>query len=114
MKEPFLHNWMTQLRKGLLELCILNALRTRPKHGYEIVGTLREIHGLMIAEATIYRLLNRLRREGFVTAEAEKSRLGPPRKRHRLTARGETQLRTMNRHWAAMSDRITALCGQAT
>ena len=114
MKEPFLHNWMAQLRKGVLELCILNALRTGPKHGYEIVGALREVHGLMVAEATVYRVLDRLRREGYIAAEIEKSRLGPPRKCHCLTAVGETQLRTMNRHWAAMSDRIADICGPGT
>ena len=52
--DRFLDNWSVQVRKGLLEFCILNALSGQRLYGYDIVKTLRAVDGLVIGEGTIY------------------------------------------------------------
>jgi len=102
MEYRFFDNWSTQLRKGMLELCILNAIRGTRIYGYDIVRKLRVIDGLMIGEGTIYPILSRLRREGFVRTNIEESPEGPARKYYRLTERGEEMLTQMNIYWQAI------------
>ena len=92
-------NWTTQLRKGILELCILNSLSGRRRYGYEIVRTLSEIESLVVSEGTIYPILNRFKREALVRTTIEESPDGPPRKYYELTDKGRTQLKRMNEHW---------------
>jgi PadR family transcriptional regulator PadR len=95
----FLDNWSTQLRKGLLELCTLNAIRSGRLYGYDIVKMLSSIEGLVIGEGTIYPILSRLKREGLVETSLEESPEGPARKYYQLTRRGEEVLAAMNEHW---------------
>jgi len=102
MDNRFFDNWSTQIRKGMLELCILNAIRGNRVYGYHIVRQLRLIDGLMIAEGTIYPILSRLRREGFVRTNIEESPEGPARKYYQLTKRGEETLVQMNIYWQAI------------
>lgn len=109
MDNTFHDNWTTQLRKGLLELCVLNALRGRRLYGYDTVRRLREIEGLVISEGTIYPILSRFRREGLVVAALEESSEGPARKYYELTARGEKLLERMNRTWELMVDGLETL-----
>jgi PadR family transcriptional regulator PadR len=97
MESP--DNWTTQLRKGILELCILNSLSGSRRYGYEIVRTLSEIESLVVSEGTIYPILNRFKREALVRTTIEESPGGPPRKYYELTSKGRTQLKWMNEHW---------------
>ena len=99
MSDKFFDNWATQLRKGMLEFCILNAIRDTSLYGYDIVRTLREIEGLVISEGTIYPILSRLKREGFVKTKIKESSEGPPRKYYQLTKAGENMLKKMNEYW---------------
>lgn len=99
MENRFFDNWATQLRKGMLEFCILNAIRGNSLYGYDIVRTLRGIEGLVISEGTIYPILSRLKREGLVGTTIKESREGPPRKYYELTAKGEKMLGRMNHYW---------------
>ena len=92
-------NWTTQLRKGILELCILNALSGSRRYGYEIVRKLSEIESLVVSEGTIYPILNRFKREALVRTTIEESSDGPPRKYYELTEKGRTQLSWMNDRW---------------
>ena len=89
-------NWIVQVRKGVLELCILNALAGRECYGYDLVRTLREIPGLDVTEGTLYPLLSRLRVQGFVQTRLEESSDGPARKYYSLTAQGRRNLGLMN------------------
>ena len=57
----YLDNWIVQVRKGLIELCILNALEAEERYGYDLVRTLVDLPGLGVTEGTIYPLLSRLR-----------------------------------------------------
>jgi PadR family transcriptional regulator PadR len=99
MDNPFLGNWATQLRKGMLELCILNSIQGTSLYGYDIVRKLRNIEGLVISEGTIYPILSRLKREGFAQATIKESTEGPPRKYYELTDKGQTILNEMNDYW---------------
>lgn len=109
MSEPFHENWATQLRKGLLELSILNALCGRRLYGYELVKRLGEIDSLVVSEGTIYPILSRLRSEQYLKTSIEESSGGPPRKYYELTDRGRAQLRRMNAHWQQLQDAIEHL-----
>ncbi len=109
METDFAANWTTQLRKGLLELCVLNILRDRRLYGYDIVKTLRAIEGLVISEGTVYPILSRLKGEGFVTTSIEESSGGPARKYYELTGAGHRQLDWMNEYWQRLNDAMTGL-----
>lgn len=111
--SPFFDNWTTQLRKGLLEFSILNALRTERRYGYDIVRILRNVDGLVIGEGTIYPLLNRLKQEGFVRATLQESPEGPARKYYQLTEFGTRQLREMNVYWKKMQSGIAELAKES-
>lgn len=111
--SAFFDNWTTQLRKGLLEFSILNALRTERRYGYDIVRILRSVDGLVISEGTIYPLLNRLKQEGFVRATLEESSEGPARKYYQLTDLGLRQLREMNVYWKKMQSGIAKLARES-
>ncbi|MGB7158542.1 MAG: PadR family transcriptional regulator [Tepidisphaeraceae bacterium] len=109
MDTPFFDNWVTQLRKGMLELCILNSISGQRLYGYDIVKSLRGTDGLVISEGTIYPILSRLHREGFVTTDLEESTSGPPRKYYELTKAGQDQLTRMNEYWQTIENGIDGL-----
>ena len=103
MNAKFFDNWTNQLRKGVLELCILNDIRNRKMYGYEIVRRLRKIDGLIISEGAIYPILSRLKRQGLVETSIQESAEGPARKYYKLTEEGEEMIAQMNAHWQAIS-----------
>lgn len=104
-----LNNWQTQVRKGLLELAVLNLLRDTQRHGYEMVQTLKKLHGLKIREGNIYPILARLQTDGAIKSKVKPSRDGPPRKYFELTAAGKSDLEQMNTHWDEVIDSITGV-----
>lgn len=95
-------NWTVQMRKGVLDLCILNALRKREWYGYELVKALVAIPGVGVAEGSIYPLLSRLRKQGLVSTRLEESVEGPARRYYRLTAAGERQAEAMSAYFGKM------------
>ena len=103
MNNKFFDNWTNQVRKGMLELCILNDIRNRKMYGYEIVRRLREIEGLVISEGAIYPILSRLKRQGFVETSIRESAEGPARKYYELTGQGREMVSRMNDYWRAIS-----------
>jgi PadR family transcriptional regulator PadR len=102
-------NWTTQLRKGVLELCILNIIGAGRIYGYDIVRQLRLIDALVVSEGTIYPILSRLKRDGLVRTTLEESPSGPARKYYELTRRGEQLLTDMNRYWETLTREISDL-----
>ena len=102
--NDFFDNWTVQVRKGLLELCILNALAERERYGYDLVKTLLGIPGLGVTEGTLYPLLSRLRVQGLITARLEESSEGPVRKYYSLTKEGRTIMTAMNRYLATLQE----------
>jgi len=104
-----LDNWQTQLRKGLLDIVILNLLQHGRCHGYEMVQTLKQINGLKIREGNIYPILARLQTDGLVTCDSEPSTDGPPRKYFELTKQGQKTLADMNSHWSLIIESIKSI-----
>jgi len=109
MNDQFLDNWATQMRKGLLDLCVLNAVVHRRMYGYDIVRTLRGVEGLVISEGTIYPLLSRLKRDGLVRTALEESSEGPARKYYELTPHGRRALGRMNAQWNTIVDGVGSI-----
>lgn len=97
MSEIF-DKWTVQARKGLLELCILNALEGQERYGYELVKTLVAVPGLFVSESTLYPLLSRLRVQGLLKTRLEESSEGPARKYYSLTRKGKQAAAQMNDH----------------
>ena len=96
--RDYFDNWTVQVRKGILEFLILNALRSRERYGYELVKSLVEAPGLGVTEGTVYPLLSRLRLQGLVTTRLEESDEGPARKYYALSADGQRMVAWMNEH----------------
>jgi PadR family transcriptional regulator PadR len=96
--DDFFDNWTVQVRKGVLEVCILNALADQERYGYELVKTLAAIPGLGVTEGTLYPLLSRLRVQGYITARLEESSEGPARKYYALTTEGRKMMKVMNEY----------------
>lgn len=101
--------WVTQLRKGLIEYCVLKVLSSGESYGYEIVQRLRTMDSLAITECTVYPILTRLRNDGYLNVRAENSPNGPPRRYYALTSLGRDRLREMNAYWVALHDAINGL-----
>lgn len=101
MKELF-ENWTVQMRKGVLDLCILKALSAAEWYGYALVKALVAVPGVGVAEGSIYPLLARLRRQGLVTTRLEESREGPARKYYAATAEGRALAREMELYFVEM------------
>jgi len=101
-------NWRSQLRKGWLELAILVTLWDGRLYGLEILRRLADLE-LIVAEGTIYPLLNRLRDDSLVRAEWEESDSGHPRKYYSLTANGRRRTLSMAQESAGLIEQMRAL-----
>lgn len=102
MTVPPPGDWTSQLRRGVLELCILRLLRHRPSYGYEIVTTLDALGPLAAGENTVYPLLRRLKADRYLETFTRESPAGPPRQYYRLTADGRRRLAAIEKEWADM------------
>ena len=102
MSVPALADFTSQLRRGVLELCILQLLRREASYGYEIVTTLESLGPLAAGENTVYPLLRRLKADGQLDTFMKESAAGPPRQYYRLTAAGRQRLATLEKEWVAM------------
>jgi PadR family transcriptional regulator PadR len=103
---PVLTDWTSQLRRGVLELCLLRVLRDEPSYGYEIVTRMDSLGPLASGENTIYPLLRRLKAEGLLETFFRDSPAGPPRQYYRVTADGRRRLGALTREWTAMADAV--------
>ncbi len=77
----------TQLKKGILELCVLAVLDKKDCYGYELVSEISK--NIEISDGTIYPILRRLNQEGYFTTYLQESQEGPPRKYYKLTDIGK-------------------------
>ena len=91
--DDFFDNWTVQVRKGVLELCLLSALDAGEHYGYALVKRLSATPGLSVAEGSIYPLLSRMKSAGLVDSRLEESSSGPARKYYQLTEAGRDRLR---------------------
>lgn len=98
-----------QLRRGVLEFCVLALLRDGERYSFQIVQALTEVEGLVTTEGTLYPLLSRLRRDGVVDTSWQESPSGPPRRYYRLTADGEAALAAFTAEWARFRASVDTL-----
>ena len=107
---------LSQLRRGVLEYCVLALLREGERYGFDLVRTLGEVDGLVTSEGTLYPLLSRLRKDGVVDTSWRESAAGPPRRYYRLTAAGRTALDAFALEWTRFRDAVDELllAGSAT
>ena len=93
-----IENTKAQMRKGVLEYCILSILKDEDAYVAEILGTLKDAK-MLVVEGTIYPLLTRLKNAGLLNYRWEESTSGPPRKYYGLTETGKIFLSGLNTTW---------------
>lgn len=86
-----------QLKKGVLELCVLSVLSKKDCYGYELVSELSK--NISISDGTIYPILRRLTTDGYFTNYLQESQEGPTRKYYRLTELGFKTKEQLEREW---------------
>ena len=104
--------WHEQLRRGGLELAVMLAVSSGPKYGLEIIDHLDGQRDLTLPEGTIYPLLARLARDGYLKAEWRQTE-PHPRKYYQLTAAGRKRLAEMCGSWRAFNDKVELLMSEA-
>lgn len=100
---------LSQLRRGVVEYCVLSLLDDEPVYGFDLVRRLGEVGGMVISEGTIYPLLSRLRREGRVSTTWAESESGPPRRYYSLTPDGRASLAAFASEWCRFRDAVDSL-----
>jgi PadR family transcriptional regulator PadR len=93
-----IENVKAQMRKGILELCILSILDKGEAYPSDILKELKEAK-LLVVEGTLYPLLTRLKNSGILTYRWEESTSGPPRKYYQLTELGKSVSKEMESSW---------------
>ncbi|MDT0552727.1 MAG: PadR family transcriptional regulator [Bacteroidetes bacterium MedPE-SWsnd-G1] len=93
-----IENTKAQMRKGVLEFCILSILNDKDAYTSEILEHLKGAK-LLVVEGTVYPLLTRLKNAGLLNYRWEESTSGPPRKYYGLTETGKLFLKELNTTW---------------
>jgi PadR family transcriptional regulator PadR len=102
-------NPITQLRRGVLEFCVLSLLREDARYGFDLVRRLGEVDGMVTSEGTIYPLLSRLRRDGWVQTSWQESESGPPRRYYAISPDGRQALAGFTSEWRRFRDSVDEL-----
>ena len=106
-----IENTKAQMRKGVLEYCILSILRDQDAYVAEILSTLKDAK-MLVVEGTIYPLLTRLKNAGLLSYRWEESTSGPPRKYYGLTETGRLFLKELNTTWDNLQNAVTLVTRQ--
>ena len=101
-----------QLKKGVLELCVLALLSRGDAYGYDIASRLAE--AIAMAEGTVYPLMRRMQSDGLVETYLVESPSGPSRKYYRLTAAGRASFTAQRAAWRAFASAVDATLGDAS
>ena len=105
-------NTKAQMRKGVLEYCILSTLSRGEAYPTDIIDSLKDAK-LIVVEGTLYPLLTRLKNSGYLTYRWEESRSGPPRKYYKLTTVGQKFLNELDQTWEELSQAVRKTTRQA-
>ncbi len=108
-----IENTKAQMRKGVLEYCILSVLKDQDAYVAEILETLKDAK-LLVVEGTIYPLLTRLKNAGLLTYRWEESTGGPPRKYYSLTETGKTFLLELSKTWDELQTAVNIVTNSKT
>ncbi len=101
-------NVRAQMRKGVLEYCILCILSRKEAYASSILEELKAV-GMLVVEGTLYPLLIRQKNQGLLSYRWEESPQGPPRKYYVITDKGRAQLEEMDAAWQEMVQSINTL-----
>jgi PadR family transcriptional regulator PadR len=99
-----------QLKKGVLEMCVLALLSKGDNYAYDIASRMAEAVGM--GEGTIYPLMRRMQNEGLVSTYLRESDSGPPRKYYSLTKAGATALKAQVQDWLAFESAVKKILGE--
>ncbi len=103
-----IENAKAQMRKGVLEYCILSILAKKDSYASDILQKLKEAK-LIVVEGTLYPLLTRQKNAGFLSYRWEESTQGPPRKYYKLTEAGVKFLDEMDNSWAELVKAVESI-----
>ena len=99
-----------QLKKGVLEMCVLTLLSRGDSYGYEIFSRLEALIGM--GEGTIYPLMRRMQGEGLVSTYLVESAVGAPRKYYTITAQGRRTLIAQRGEWKEFQSSVENILGE--
>jgi len=108
-----IENTKAQMRKGVLEFCILSILKDGEAYTNDILDTLKDAK-MLVVEGTIYPLLTRLKNAGLLNYRWEESTGGPPRKYYELTETGKLFLKELNTTWGALHQAVDKVTSEKT
>ncbi len=108
-----IENTKAQMRKGVLEYCILSVLKNKDAYVAEILNTLKDAK-LLVVEGTIYPLLTRLKNAGLLSYRWEESTSGPPRKYYGLTETGQLFLKELTTTWDELRHAVNMVTSTKT
>lgn len=106
-----LENTKAQMRKGVLEFCILCILSEKDAYPSEIIEAMKDAK-LIVVEGTLYPLLMRLKNEGQLSYEWKESTSGPPRKYYKLTDAGKAFLKELYSSWSELVDSVNLIANK--
>ncbi|MCH9660683.1 MAG: PadR family transcriptional regulator [Bacteroidetes bacterium] len=108
-----IENTKAQMRKGVLEYCILSILKDGEAYTSDILETLKDAK-MLVVEGTIYPLLTRLKNAGLLNYRWEESTSGPPRKYYELTETGKLFLKELNTTWDELRQAVNRVTSSTT
>lgn len=101
-------NTKAQMRKGVLEYCILSILSRGDAYASDIIQQLKEAQ-LIVVEGTLYPMLTRQKNAGLLSYRWEESTQGPPRKYYELTEQGRNMLMELDNSWNDLVSAVASL-----
>lgn len=104
-------NAKSQMRKGMLEYCVLLLLSNEASYANDIIERLKKAQ-MLVVEGTLYPLLTRLKKEGLLSYEWQESTQGPPRKYYSLTDDGRTFLKELDCSWGELVNTVSIIKGR--
>ncbi len=108
-KQTISDSTQIQLKKGVLELCVLALLARKESYAYDICSTLSGAVGM--GESTIYPLMRRMQKDGLVKSHLVETNSGPSRKYYRLTELGRQVFQTQKRDWISFTAAVNEFLG---
>jgi len=103
-----IENAKAQMRKGILEYCILLILNKKDAYAPDIIHQLKDFQ-LIVVEGTLYPLLTRQKNAGLLSYRWEESTQGPPRKYYTITEIGKAYLKELNKSWEELVDTVDSI-----
>jgi PadR family transcriptional regulator PadR len=103
-----LENTKAQMRKGILEYCILSVLSRNSCYASDIIKELKDAK-VIVVEGTLYPLLTRQKNAGLLSYRWEESPQGPPRKYYELTDEGSKYLADLDKSWEEMVESVSLI-----